>query len=103
MLLTRVIENQKRNRRLQTTYIYEMDLNILKMDKGGQEAPFRSRTFEIVPLDGEDYHKLVKKDGKPLPATELEKEQRKLENEFRILPTGSISPFLDREQKPPLN
>jgi hypothetical protein len=77
-LIHKVIENQKKNRRLQTSYIFEMNLQVYKLEKDGKQTIFRDRAFEIVPLESGDYHKLIRKDGKPLPEKELQKEQEKL-------------------------
>jgi hypothetical protein len=56
-----------------------MNLRIFKLEKDGKPTIFRDQAYEIVPLESGEYHKLIRKNGKPLPEKELRKEQEKLE------------------------
>jgi hypothetical protein len=82
-ILQKVIENEKKNRRLQTSYIYEMSEYNTKLDKKGQVKETVARTYEIIPLDEGVYRKLIKKNGQPLSATEAKKEEKRIEKEFK--------------------
>jgi len=77
-LVQRVAENEKRNRLLEMSYVYEVTRQKLSLGKNSEVLEAESHTFEVTPLEDGDYRRLVKKDGKPLSENEARKEQEKL-------------------------
>lgn len=63
-------------------YTYLRHQEIRRLDAQGRTASTGSTDHEITILYGEPYHKLVRRDGKPLSADEARKEQKKLDNEL---------------------
>jgi hypothetical protein len=82
-LVQRVAENEKRNRLLEMSYVYEMTRQKFSLGNNSEVLEAESHTFEVTPLEDGDYRKLVKKDGKPLSEKEARKEQEKLDNNIR--------------------
>jgi hypothetical protein len=69
------------NRQRASNYLYRERLTYRQFDKKSALIHEDSRTFEIVYLEGETYHKLVARNGKPLSATELQAEDVKMQHE----------------------
>ena len=82
-LVQRVAQNEKRNRLLEMSYVYEVTRQKISLGKNSQVLESESHTFEVTPLEEGDYRRLVKKDGKPLSEKEARKEQEKLDQSIR--------------------
>ena len=82
-LVQRVAENEKRNRLLEMSYVYEVTRQKFSLGHNSEVLEAESHTFEVTPLEDGDYRRLVKKDGKPLSEKEARKEQEKLDNNIR--------------------
>jgi hypothetical protein len=82
LFLQKMIENQKQNRLLEMSYTYEMKKQTQVLDRG-QPTETKRETFEVIPLEDGDYKRRIEKDGKVLSESERQKEQAKLEQEFR--------------------
>lgn len=77
-LVQRVAENEKRNRLLEMSYVYEVTRQKVSLGRNSEALESESHTFEVTPLPEGDYRRLIKKDGKPLTEKEARKEQEKL-------------------------
>jgi len=82
-LAQRVAENEKRNRLLEMSYVYEVTRQKFSLGNNSEVLEVESHTFEVTPLEDGDYRRLVKKDGKLLSDKEARKEQEKLDNNIR--------------------
>ena len=82
LFLKKMIENQKQNRLLEMVYTYEMKRQTQVLGRG-QPTQTKLETFEVIPLEDGDYKRRIEKDGKVLSESERQKEQAKLEQEFR--------------------
>ena len=82
-LVQRVAQNEKRNRLLEMSYVYEVTRQKISLGKNSQVLESESHTFEVTPLEEGDYRRLVKKDGKPLSEKEARNEQEKLDQSIR--------------------
>jgi hypothetical protein len=82
LFLEKMIENQKQNRLLEMSYTYEMKKQTQVLDRG-QPTETKRETFEVIPLEDGDYKRRIEKDGKVLSESERQKEQAKLEEEFK--------------------
>ena len=82
-LVQRVAENEKRNRLLEMSYVYEVTRQKFSLGNNSEVLEAESQTFEVTPLEDGDYRRLVKKDGKALSEKEARKEQEKLDNNIR--------------------
>ncbi|QUW04374.1 hypothetical protein J8C06_11265 [Chloracidobacterium validum] len=88
-LLTRIVSNQRALDERVTQYTYTLLETIRRLDGDGRVKETEVKTYEVYPLKGGvRARKLVAVDGKPLSASEAEKEQRRVakfieENEAR--------------------
>ena len=82
-LAQRVAENEKRNRLLEMSYVYEVTRQKFSLGNNSEVLDSESHTFDVTPLEDGDYRRLVKKDGKPLSEKEARKEQEKLDHNIR--------------------
>ena len=82
-LAQRVAENEKRNRLLEMSYVYEVTRQKISLGNNSEALESESHTFEVTPLEEGDYRRLIKKDGQPLSEKEARKEQEKLDQSVR--------------------
>jgi hypothetical protein len=82
-LAQRVAENEKRNRLLEMSYVYEVTRQKVSLGRNSEALEAESHTFEVTPLEDGDYRRLIKKDGKPLTEKEAKKEQEKLDESIQ--------------------
>jgi hypothetical protein len=63
---------------LQSGYVFSERQTELKIDRQGRTTDRRVRVYEVYPpLPGEDaYRRLIEEDGRPVPASRLEKQDR---------------------------
>jgi len=78
-LVERVAANEKRNRILEMTYVYELTREQIYLGKNSEPLESESHTFEVTPLEDGDYRRLIKRNGQPLSEKEARKEQQKLD------------------------
>lgn len=83
ILLRKVAENEKKNRVLEMSYIYEVTRNKLTLGKDSEVKETESHTFEVIPLEEGDYRRLIRRNGQPLSEAEERKEQEKLDKSIR--------------------
>jgi hypothetical protein len=82
-LVERLAENEKRNRLLEMSYVYEVTRQKITLGKNSEALESESHTFEVTPLEDGDYRRLIKKDGQPLSEKESRKEQKKLDESIQ--------------------
>ena len=82
-LAQRVAENEKRNRLLEMSYVYELTRQKFSLGNNSEVLESESHTFEVTPLEDGDYRRLLKKDGRPLSEKEARKEQEKLDESIQ--------------------
>ena len=82
-LVQRVAENEKRNRLLEMSYVYEVTRQKISLGKNSEALESESHTFEVTPLEDGDYRRLIKKNGQPLSEKEARKEQQKLDESIQ--------------------
>lgn len=83
LILRRVAENEKKNRILEMSYVYEVTRTKMTLGKNSEVKETEALTFEVTPLETGDYRRLVKRNGQPLSEAETRKEQRRLEDSLR--------------------
>jgi len=77
-LVQRIAENQKRNRLLEMSYVYQVTREKISLGRNSEILESESHTFEVTPLEDGDYRKLIGRNGQPLSEKETRKEQQKL-------------------------
>jgi hypothetical protein len=82
-LAQRVAENEKRNRLLEMSYVYEVTREKIYLGRNGEPLESESQTFEVIPLEEGDYRRILKKNGKPLPEKDAQREQQKLDESIQ--------------------
>lgn len=82
-LVQRVAENEKRNRLLEMSYVYEVTRERISLGRNGEALKSESQTFEVTPLEEGDFRRLVKKNGQPLPEKDAQREQQKLDESIQ--------------------
>src|SRR5215475_8880036 len=83
-LVERVAANEKRNRLLEMSYVYEVTRQKISLGKNSEALESESDTFEVTPLeDGDYYRRLIRRNGQPLSEKEAKKEQQKLDASIR--------------------
>jgi hypothetical protein len=65
------------------SYMYEVTRQKLTLGANAEILKNDTRTYEITPLEGGDYRKLIKIDGKPLSDLATRQEEAKLEENFK--------------------
>ena len=85
LLLEKIRENLHSDRFLLRSYIYTETLEVIELDKKGQQKKTRTSIYEIFPSTVDDltYRRLIFKDGKPLKEKELRKQDRKYDKKVR--------------------
>jgi hypothetical protein len=78
-IVERAFEADVRNQELAKNYTYEEHMVERKLDSHGNVKETETKTYDVTYLYGEEYRRLVKRDGEPLPADEAAKEQKKLD------------------------
>lgn len=78
-IVERAFEADVRNEELAKQYTYTERVEERKLDGKGAVKGVESKTFDVTYVYGEEYERLIKRDGKPLPPKEAAKEQRKLD------------------------
>jgi hypothetical protein len=79
-LMRQVEVNQRKAEALEQNYIYDEAGTFTEQDSHGATKKTDSREFEIFWLNDVRVARLVKKDGKPLSADELKKENDRIDN-----------------------
>jgi hypothetical protein len=78
-LMRRVETNQRGAEAIQKDYTYHEATRVSELDSHGGLKKIETRDFEISYIDGVPVQRLVAKDGKPVPADELRKEDEKIQ------------------------
>src|SRR5262245_53219941 len=82
-LVERVAANEKRNRLLEMSYVYELTRQRISLGNNSEPLESESHTFEVTPLEDGDYRRLIRKNGQPLSDKEARKEQQKLDESIQ--------------------
>src|SRR5579863_5708936 len=78
-ILKRNREADKQNEERAKQYTYVEETDNFEYDKHGQRKKTGSVTNDVIFVEGEQYKRLVARDGKPLPPKEEAKEEKKLQ------------------------
>ena len=78
-VVRRIIERAKNAevRRVTNSYAYSQRSVIEKLDEKGRTREHEDRIYEVVPLEGRSYARLVKKNGQPLAGEDLRAEKER--------------------------
>jgi hypothetical protein len=77
-IVRRSIERDIFNSEQARNYTYMEDMEEKHLDAGGNVKTTKSETSEILILFGEPHQRLIRRNGKPLPAAEQRKQEEKL-------------------------
>ena len=98
--VAQVAENERKNRFREMDYFYRLQSHRIILDRRGREKKRTSSTYEVIPLDGGVYRKLIRRNGEPLSEKDARKQQRKAEARLRrqrnLSPAGRAR--LERKQ-----
>lgn len=78
-IVERAFEADVRNQEIARNYTYTERVEERKLDGEGAVKGVESKTFDVTYVYGEEYRRLIERDGKPLPPKEAAKEQKKLD------------------------
>jgi hypothetical protein len=78
-IVERTFEADVRNEELAKQYTYTERVEERKLNGKGEVKGVESKTFDVTYIYGEEYERLIRRDGKPLSAKEAAKEQQKLD------------------------
>lgn len=78
-IIERAFEADVRNQELAKNYTYEERVVERKLDSHGQVKETETKTYDVTYVYGEEYRRLIRRDGEPLSADEAAKEQKKLD------------------------
>ncbi|MBI1353889.1 MAG: hypothetical protein GC160_06045 [Acidobacteria bacterium] len=81
-IIEKAFEASERNEKIEQQYTGNERVEERKLDKDGAVKETESKTFELLYLFGEEYRKLIAKDGEPLPPDEAAKERKKLDKAY---------------------
>ncbi|MCB1020552.1 MAG: hypothetical protein KDC27_11530 [Acidobacteria bacterium] len=78
-IVERAFAADVRNEELAKNYTYTEHVEERKLDSGGAVKDVESKTYDVSYVYGEEYQRLVARDGEALPPKEAAKEQDKLD------------------------
>jgi hypothetical protein len=81
-IVRRATERENANLELRRQYTFKETANEKRLDKNGAVQKTEQTVHEIFYIAGEQFRKLVAKDGQPLPAKEAAKEQSRLDKQI---------------------
>src|SRR5579864_2576931 len=81
-LIRRVVENQKEVESLLNAYTFTDKQTVYTLDKKGQVRSQHTDTYYITPTLYESFALHVARDGKPVPASNLKKQQSEIEHKL---------------------
>jgi len=79
VIVERAFEADVRNEELAKNYTYKEHVEERKLDSNGAVKNVESKTFDVTFVYGEEYERLIARDGQQLPPKEAAKEQKKLD------------------------
>ena len=82
-LIRRVVENQKEVESLLNAYTFTDKQTVYTLDKKGQVRSQHTDTYYITPTLYESFALHVARDGKPVPASNLKKQQSEIEHKLQ--------------------
>lgn len=77
------LARDEKNWKLLQNYVFRERVEKVELDKQGDEKSRDVKTFEVTPLEGSAYRRLVSRNGKPLSEEEEAAEQAKLEQSIQ--------------------
>jgi hypothetical protein len=78
-IVRKAVEFNVRDTQLANDYNYLQHQETRELDRSGKVKVRKDETWDVIPLDGSPYKRLVSRDGQPLSATEQQVETQKLE------------------------
>ena len=78
-IVERAFEADVRNQEIARNYTYTERVEERKLDGDWAVKGVESKTYDVTFVYGEEYRRLIARDGKPLPSKEAAKEQEKLD------------------------
>ncbi|MBZ5576332.1 MAG: hypothetical protein LAP40_07235 [Acidobacteriia bacterium] len=77
-IIRRAVEQSDRNTKAALTYTYLQRQEVRELDGSGHVKKRTIQTWDITPIQGSPYRRLVARDDQPLPAAEQKTEDEKL-------------------------
>lgn len=81
-IVKRSLDLQDRNFERSRDYTYQQHEVVTETDGSGAAKSTKTRTYDVLRLYGRPYNRLIEKDGKPLSASENEKQEERLRTEM---------------------
>lgn len=98
-ILRRAFEADKANEELQRQYTFHETVFERTLDKAGDVKETKSKTFDVTLLDGEEYRRLIARDGEALSAKEERKEEAKLQKSIAKMQNESAKDRRKRRER----
>jgi hypothetical protein len=77
-IVRRAVESNARDTQLTKEYNYLQREETRELDRSGKVRVHKDETWDVIPLEGSPYKRLVSRDGRPLSAAEKELEDQKV-------------------------
>jgi hypothetical protein len=77
-IVRKAVELNTRDTQLTNDYNYLQREETRELDRGGKPRVRKDETWDVIPLEGSPYKRLVSRDGRPLSSAEQELEDQKL-------------------------
>ncbi|HYI94579.1 MAG TPA: hypothetical protein VEX68_13615 [Bryobacteraceae bacterium] len=98
-IVRRATERENSNLELRRQYMFKETANERRLDKAGNVEKNEQTVHEIFYIAGEQFRKLVAKNGQPLPEKEAAKEQKRLDKQIEKRKNENPSGSAKREAK----
>ena len=98
-IVRRATERENANLELRRQYMFKETANERRLDKKGKVEKDEQTVHEIFYIAGEQFRKLIAKNGQPLPEKEAAKEQKRLDKQIEKRKSESPSESAKREAK----
>ena len=76
-IIRRTVATEKARKKISGRYTYLQHLTKKEIDEDGNVAETEKQVIRAVPVQGTQYNRLIKKNGKPLSGDDLEDEREK--------------------------
>ncbi len=98
-IVRRATERENSNLELRRQYMFKETANEKRLDKHGNVEKNEQTVHEIFYIAGEQFRKLVAKNGQPLPEKEAAKEQKRLDKQIEKRKNENPADSAKREAK----
>jgi hypothetical protein len=78
-IVQKAVEANARDTQLANDYNYLQRLETRELDRSGKVRVRKDETWDVIPLEGSPYKRLVSRDGQPLSAAERQFEEHRLQ------------------------